>query len=157
MICTKVYFIKKDNFTLLDNQGKILEHIKKIPGHTQSQITYRLDIPQSTVKYHLLQLVKENKIHSEKLFKIHYFPVGISHKIKIKTCIESNYNLSNIYKNLSKNMTLEEISSICNISKSIASKRLQILASLGVIEKIKLEKKIRFCKKEFNLKLNYCM
>ena len=147
MICTNVYFIKKDNLTVLDNQGKILEHIKKTPGHTQSQITYRLDIPQSTVKYHLLQLIKENKIHSEKLFKIHYFPVGISDKIKIKTCIQSNYNLSSIYKNLSKNMTLEEISSVCNISKSIASKRLQVLASLGAIEKIKLEKKIKFCKK----------
>jgi predicted transcriptional regulator len=44
-------------------------------------------------------------------------------------------------------MTLEEISSVCNISKSIASKRLQVLASLGDIEKIKLEKKIKFCKK----------
>ena len=147
MICTNAYFIKKDNLTVLDNQGKILEHIKKTPGHTQSQITYRLDIPQSTVKYHLLQLIKENKIHSEKLFKIHYFPVGISDKIKIKTCIQSNYNLSSIYKNLSKNMTLEEISSVCNISKSIASKRLQVLASLGAIEKIKLEKKIKFYKK----------
>ena len=147
MICTNAYFIKKDNLTVLDNQGKILEHIKKTPGHTQSQITYRLDIPQSTVKYHLLQLIKENKIHSEKLFKIHYFPVGISDKIKIKTCIQSNYNLSSIYKNLSKNMTLEEISSVCNISKSIASKRLQVLASLGAIEKIKLGNKIKFCKK----------
>ena len=147
MICTNAYFIKKDNLTVLDNQGKILEHIKKTPGHTQSQITYRLDIPQSTVKYHLLQLIKENKIHSEKLFKIHYFPVGISDKIKIKTCIQSNYNLNNIYKNLSKNMTLEEISSVCNISKSIASKRLQVLASLGAIEKIKLGNKIKFCKK----------
>jgi len=147
MICTNAYFIKKDNLTVLDNQGKILEHIKKTPGHTQSQITYRLDIPQSTVKYHLLQLIKENKIHSEKLFKIHYFPVGISHKIKIKTCIQSNYNLSSIYKNLSKNMTLEEISSVCNISKSMASKRLQVLSSLGTVEKVKLGNKIKFCKK----------
>ena len=147
MICTNAYFIKKDNLTVLDNQGKILEHIKKTPGHTQSQITYRLDIPQSTVKYHLLQLIKENKIHSEKLFKIHYFPVGISDKIKIKTCIQSNYNLNDIYKNLTKNMTLEEISSVCNISKSMASKRLQVLSSLGVVEKIKLENKIKFCKK----------
>jgi predicted transcriptional regulator len=147
MICTNVYFIKKDNLTVLDNQGKILEHIKKTPGHTQSQITYRLDIPQSTVKYHLLQLIKENKIHSEKLFKIHYFPVGISDKIKIKTCIQSNYNLSSIYKNLSKNMTLEEISSVCNISKSMASKRLQVLSSLGAVEKVKLGNKIKFCKK----------
>ena len=147
MICTNAYFIKKDNLTVLDNQGKILEHIKKTPGHTQSQITYRLDIPQSTVKYHLLQLIKENKIHSEKLFKIHYFPVGISDKIKIKTCIQSNYNLSSIYKNLSKNMTLEEISSVCNISKSMASKRLQVLSSLGAVEKIKLGNKIKFCKK----------
>ena len=147
MICTNAYFIKKDNLTVLDNQGKILEHIKKTPGHTQSQITYRLDIPQSTVKYHLLQLIKENKIHSEKLFKIHYFPAGISDKIKIKTCIQSNYNLSSIYKNLSKNMTLEEISSVCNISKSMASKRLQVLSSLGAVEKVKLGNKIKFCKK----------
>ena len=131
----------------MDNKQKILNHVKKIPGHTQSQITYRLDIPQSTVKYHLLQLIKENKIFSEKLFKMHYFSVGISNEIKIKTCIESNYNLNNIYKNLVKNMTLEEIATICNISKSIASKRLQILDSLDVIKKIKVEKKIKFYRK----------
>ena len=64
----------------MENQQKILEHVKKIPGHTQAQITYRLDIPQSTIKYHLLQLIKENKIFSEKLFKTHYFPVGIDDK-----------------------------------------------------------------------------
>jgi|TARA_B110000093_G_scaffold77310_1_gene84189 predicted transcriptional regulator len=131
----------------LENQVKILEHIKKIPGHTQAQITYRLDIPQSTIKYHLLQLTKENKIFSEKLFKTHYFPVGIDDKLKIKTCIESNFNLKNIYKNLNKDMTLEEIATSCNISKSIASKRLQILESMGSIKKIKVEKKIKFCKK----------
>ena len=115
----------------MKNQVKILEHIKKIPGHTQAQITYRLDIPQSTIKYHLLQLTKENKIFSEKLFKTHYFPVGIDDKLKIKTCIESNFNLKNIYKNLNKDMTLEEIATACNISKSIASKILQILESMG--------------------------
>ena len=131
----------------MKNQVKILEHIKKIPGHTQAQITYRLDIPQSTIKYHLLQLTKENKIFSEKLFKTHYFPVGIDDKLKIKTCIESNFNLKNIYKNLNKDMTLEEIAASCNISKSIASKRLQILESMGSIKKIKVEKKIKFCKK----------
>ena len=131
----------------MENQDKILEHIKKNPGHTQSQITYRLDIPQSTIKYHLLQLGKQNKIFSEKLFKTHYFPVGIDNKLKIKTCIESNYNLKNIYKNLKDNMTLDEISTSCDISKSIASKRLQILESMGAIKKIKLEKKIKFCKK----------
>ena len=131
----------------MENQQKILEHVKKIPGHTQAQITYRLDIPQSTIKYHLLQLIKENKIFSEKLFKIHYFPIGIENKLKIKTCIESNFNLKNIYKNLNKDMTLEEIATSCNISKSIASKRLQILESMGSIKKIKVEKKIKFCKK----------
>jgi predicted transcriptional regulator len=131
----------------LDNQEKILNHIKKNPGHTQSQITYRLDIPQSTIKYHLLQLTKENKIYSEKLFKTHYFPVGIDNKIKIKSCIESNYNLKNIYENLISDMSLDEISASCDISKSIASKRLQILESMGAIKKIKLEKKIKFCKK----------
>tara|TARA_B110000438_G_scaffold255797_1_gene262848 strand:- start:300 stop:704 length:405 start_codon:yes stop_codon:yes gene_type:complete len=134
----------------LENQGKILEHIKKIPGHTQAQITYRLDIPQSTIKYHLLQLIKENKIFSEKLFKIHYFPVGIDDKLKIKTCIESNYNINNIYKNLNKDMALDEIAKLCNISKSIASKRLQILESMGAIKKIKIQKKIKFCKNNFN-------
>ena len=131
----------------MENQEKILDHIKKNPGHTQSQITYRLDIPQSTIKYHLLQLIKENKIFSEKLFKIHYFPIGINDKIKIKACIESNYNLKNIYKNLINNMSLEEIAISCNISKSIASKRLQILESMSAIKKIKVEKKIKFCKK----------
>ena len=131
----------------MDNQEKILDHIKKNPGHTQSQITYRLDIPQSTIKYHLLQLTKENKIFSEKLFKIHYFPAGIKDEIKIKSCIKSNYNLKNIYENLNHNMTLDEISVSCDISKSIASKRLQILESMGAIKKIKVEKKIKFCKK----------
>ena len=131
----------------MENQKKILDHIKKNPGQTQSQITYRLDIPQSTIKYHLLQLTKENKIFSEKLFKTHYFPVGIEDKAKMKSSIESNYNLKNIYKNLNDNMTLDEISASCNISKSIASKRLQILESMGAIKKIKLEKKIKFCKK----------
>ena len=131
----------------MENQEKILDHIKKNPGHTQSQITYRLDIPQSTIKYHLLQLTKENKIYSEKLFKTHYFPVGIDNKIKIKSCIESNYNLKNIYENLISDMSLDEISASCDISKSIASKRLQILESMGAIKKIKLEKKIKFCKK----------
>ena len=139
-------FYKKDNITVLDNQEKILKHVKKMPGHTQSQITYRLDIAQSTVKYHLLQLIKKNKIYSEKLFKIHYFPVGISDKIKIKTCIESNNNLNNIYKNFKNEMSLEEIATSCNISKSIASKRLKILESLDVIKKIKVDKKIKFCK-----------
>jgi len=131
----------------LENQEKILDHIKKNPGHTQSQITYRLDIPQSTIKYHLLQLTKENKIYSEKLFKTHYFPVGINNKIKIKSCIESNYNLKNIYENLISDMSLDEIATSCDISKSIASKRLQILESMGAIKKIKLEKKIKFCRK----------
>ena len=131
----------------MENQGKILDHIKKNPGHTQSQITYRIDIPQSTIKYHLLQLIKENKIFSEKLFKTHYFPVGIDNEMKIKTCIESNFNLKNIYENLNKDMSLNEISAVCDISKSIASKRLQILETMGAIKKIKVEKKIRFCKK----------
>jgi len=131
----------------LENQEKILDHIKRNPGHTQSQITYRLEIPQSTIKYHLLQLIKENKVFSEKLFKTHYFPVGIDEKVKIKTCIESNFNLKNIYKNLNKDMSLEEIATSCDISKSIASKRLQILESMNVIKKIKIEKKIKFCKK----------
>ena len=131
----------------MENQGKILDHIKKNPGHTQSQITYRLDIPQSTVKYHLIQLTKENKIFSEKLFKTHYFPVGIDAKIKIKTCIESNFNLKNIYENLINKMSLEEIATSCDISKSIASKRLQVLESMGAVKKIKVEKKIRFCRK----------
>ncbi len=131
----------------MQNQEKILDHIKKNPGHTQSQITYRLDIPQSTVKYHLIQLTKENKIFSEKLFKTHYFPVGIDAKIKIKTCIESNFNLKNIYENLINKMSLEEIATSCDISKSIASKRLQVLESMGAVKKIKVEKKIRFCRK----------
>jgi predicted transcriptional regulator len=72
--------------------------------------------------------------------------MGINNKIKIKTCIESNYNLNNLYKNCKNEMSLEEIAISCNISKSVASKRLQILESLNVIKKIKIEKKIKFCR-----------
>ena len=147
MRCTNVHFILIKKMTILENQKIIFEYIQDNPGLTQAQITHRLEIPQSTVKYHLLTLVKEEKISSEKLFKIHYFPAGIKDEIKIKSCIESNYNLKNIYKNLNRNMTLDEISASCDISKSIASKRLQILESMGAIKKIKLEKKIKFCKK----------
>ena len=130
----------------MENQEKIVDHIKKNPGLTQAQITYRLEIPQSTTKYHLNELIKENKIFSEKLFKTHYFPVGIDNEMKIKTCIESNFNLKNICENFKNEMSLEEIATSCNISKSIASKRLQILESLNVIKKIKVDKKIKFCK-----------
>ena len=67
--------------------------------------------------------------------------------LKIKTCIESNFNLKNIYENLINKMSLEEIATSCDISKSIASKRLQVLESMGAVKKIKVEKKIRFCRK----------
>ena len=42
--------------------------------------------------------------------------------------------------------TLNEIAVSCNISKSMASKRLQIMESLGAIKKIKVQQKIKFCK-----------
>jgi len=42
--------------------------------------------------------------------------------------------------------SLEEIAISCEISKSMASKRLQVLEALGAIKKVKLEKKIKFCK-----------
>ena len=51
-----------------------------------------------------------------------------------------------LFKNFKNEMSLEEIATSCNISKSIASKRLQILESLNVIKKIKVDKKIKFCK-----------
>ena len=130
----------------MENQEKILQYINDNPGLTQAQITHRLEIPQSTIKYHLLVLGKENKISSEKLFKIHYFPVGINEKLKIKSCIENNYNLKIIFEKCAKEKSLEEIAISCNVSKSMASKRLQILESLGAIKKIKVEKKIKFCK-----------
>ena len=47
----------------MENQELILKYIQDNPGLTQAQITHRLEIPQSTVKYHLLTLVKENKIY----------------------------------------------------------------------------------------------
>ena len=130
----------------MENYEKVLEHIKKNPGQTQAQITYRLEIPQSTVKYHLLVLGKENKIFSEKLFKTHYFPIGISNELKIESCIKSNYNLNIIFEMCKNEKSLDEIAESCNISKSMASKRLQILESLGAIKKIKVEKKIKFCR-----------
>ena len=130
----------------MENQEKILQFIKENPGLTQAQITHRLEIPQSTVKYHLQTLVKEEKIFAEKLFKTHYFTNGIDNELKIKSCIENNYNLKIIFENCRKEKSLEEIAVSCNISKSMASKRLQILESLGAIKKIKVEKKIKFCK-----------
>lgn len=131
---------------ILENQEIILKYIQDNPGLTQAQITHRLEIPQSTVKYHLLTLVKENKIYSEKLFKTHYFKNGIDDDIKIKSCIKNNNNLKIIFESCKKERSLEEIATFCEISKSIASKRLQVLESLGAIKKIKVEKKIKFCK-----------
>ena len=131
---------------ILENQEIILKYIQDNPGLTQAQITHRLEIPQSTVKYHLLTLVKENKIYSEKLFKTHYFKNGIDDDIKIKSCIKNNNNLKIIFENCKKERSLEEIAKSCNISKSIASKRLQVLESLGAIKKFKIEKKIKFRK-----------
>jgi predicted transcriptional regulator len=130
----------------LGNQEIILKYIEDNPGLTQAQITHRLEIPQSTVKYHLLTLVKENKIYSEKLFKIHYFKNGINNNLKIKSCINNNNNLKIIFENCKKETSLEEIAISCDISKSMASKRLQVLESLGAIKKVKVEKKIKFCK-----------
>ena len=130
----------------MENQERILKYIQDNPGLTQAQITHRLEIPQSTVKYHLLTLVKENKIFSEKFFKTHYFKNGIDNNLKIKSCINNNYNLKIIMEICLEEKTLEEISKKCEISKSMASKRLQVLESLGAIKKIKVEKKIKFCK-----------
>ena len=36
---------------ILENQELILKYIEDNPGLTQAQITHRLEIPQSTVKY----------------------------------------------------------------------------------------------------------
>jgi predicted transcriptional regulator len=130
----------------LENQEKILKYIENNPGLTQAQITHRLEIPQSTVKYHLITLVKEDKIFSEKLFKTHYFKNGIDNNLKIKSCIKNNNNLKIIFESCKKERSLEEIAMNCDISKSMASKRLQVLESLGAVKKIKIEKKIKFCK-----------
>ena len=129
---------------ILENQEIILKYIQDNPGLTQAQITHRLEIPQSTVKYHLLTLVKEEKIFSEKLFKTHYFKNGIDNNLKIKSCI--NNNLKIIMEICLQERSLEEIAISCEISKSMASKRLQVLEELGVIKKVKLEKKIKFYK-----------
>ena len=131
----------------MENKEIILKCIKDNPGLTQAQIMHRLEIPQSTVKYHLLVLGKKNKIFSEKLFKTHYFPIGISDELKIESCIKANYNLNMIFEICKNECSLDVIAEACDISKSMASKRLQILESLGAIKKIKVEKKIRFCKK----------
>ena len=87
---------------ILENQEKILKYIQDNPGLTQAQITYRLDIPQSTAKYHLLTLQKEDKIFSEKLFKTHYFPNGTSNELKIESCIKNNNNLKIVFESCKK-------------------------------------------------------
>ena len=138
-------FYMNKKIAILENQEIILKYIQDNPGLTQAQITHRLEIPQSTVKYHLLTLVKEEKIFSEKLFKTHYFKNGIDNNLKIKSCINNN-NLKIIMEICLQERSLEEISISCEISKSMASKRLQVLEALGAIKKVKLEKKIKFCK-----------
>ena len=130
----------------MENQKIILKYIQDNPGLTQAQITHRLEIPQSTVKYHLLTLVKEHKIFSEKLFKTHYFKNGINNNLKIESCIKNNNNLKVIWQSCKKEISLEEIAMSCDISKSMASKRLQVLESFGAIKKIKVKKKIKFVK-----------
>ena len=94
----------------------------------------------------MLTLVKEGKIFSEKLFKTHYFKNGIDNNTKIESCINNNNNLKIIFESCKKERSLEEIAMNCDISKSMASKRLQVLESLGAVKKIKIEKKIKFCK-----------
>ena len=130
----------------MENQEIILKYIEDNPGLTQAQITHRLEIPQSTIKYHLLVLGKEDRIFSEKLFKIHYFKNGIDDELKIKSCIENNLRLKIIFNSCIGEKSLDEIANDCNVSKSMASKRLQILESLNAIKKIKVEKKIKFCR-----------
>ena len=93
-----------------------------------------------------MTLEKEGKIFSEKLFKIHYFKNGIANEQKIKSCINNNNNLKIIFEICKKERSLEEIAIACDISKSMASKRLQVLEALGAVKKIKIEKKIKFCK-----------
>ena len=139
-----VFYLNK-KIELLDNKERILQYIQENPGLTQAQITHRLDVPQSTVKYHLITLEKENKIFSEKLFKIQYFSNEINEELKIKSCIENNFNLKIIIQSCKEEKTLDEIAKICNVSKSIAAKRLKILESLNAIKKTKVEKKIKFC------------
>jgi len=139
-----IFYLNK-KIELLDNKERILQYIQENPGLTQAQITHRLDVPQSTVKYHLITLEKENKIFSEKLFKIQYFSNEINEELKIKSCVENNFNLKIIIQSCKEEKTLDEIAKICNVSKSIASKRLKILESLNAIKKTKVEKKIKFC------------
>ena len=141
--CT--FYLNKE-IIILENQEIILKYIEDNPGLTQAQITHRLEIPQSTVKYHLLTLQKEDKIFSEKLFKTHYFKNGIDDHVKIESCIKNNNNLKIIMEVCLEKRSLEEIATNCDISKSMASKRLQVLESLGAIKKIKVEKKIKFYK-----------
>ncbi|MBL7002072.1 MAG: winged helix-turn-helix transcriptional regulator [Nitrosopumilus sp.] len=132
----------------MQNRQKILEHIQTYPGQTLSQICHKLKIPQSTIKYHLTELINEKRIFLENLFKTHYFPIDISNELKIQSCIDSNDNMKNIYKNLDSKITLDELSIICNTSKSLMSKRLKILISMGAAEKIKNGRKIVFLKKQ---------
>jgi len=56
--CT--FYINK-KITILENQEIILKYIQDNPGLTQAQITHRLEIPQSTVKYHLANISKRGK------------------------------------------------------------------------------------------------
>ena len=131
----------------MENKQRVLNHIQENPGQTLSQIHYRLKIPQSTIKHHITQLISENKVSKEEIFKTRYFLNGTNEELKIKSSIENNNSLKIIYQNLVNEMTLEEISLVCNTSKTLVSRRLKMLISKKIIEKTKKDGKIIFKKK----------
>ena len=53
----------------MENQEIILKCIEDNPGLTQAQITHRLEIPQSTRKYHLLVLGKKIELFLKNYLK----------------------------------------------------------------------------------------
>jgi predicted transcriptional regulator len=131
----------------VENKQKVLNHIQTHPGQTLSQIHYRLKIPQTTIKHHITQLISENKITKEEIFKTRYFLNSTNTELRIKSSIENNNSIKNIYQNLVNEMTLDEISLICNTSKSLVSRRLKMLISSRLVEKTKKDGKIIFKKK----------
>ena len=109
--------------------------------NSKSKNEYRLKLEAAiTIQTRYKQTLAEINNLNLEIKKIHKRIQNISNRI------QENYNLNVIFEMCKNEKSLDEIAESCNISKSMASKRLQVLESLGAIKKIKVEKKIKFHK-----------
>lgn len=149
--CTNylLYGISKKS-SMESKKVQIFEHIQTFPGKTFSEITNELQLSPSTVRFHLTTLKRDNFIIDPKIDKTRYFITNKNNqRNQIKISIENNPRLREIIQILDRPKKLDEILNEIKISKSILSKRLKILINFDVVEKMKVDSKMVFMKKDF--------